>query len=109
MIVVINVRGVKNTLTSKKIVGINKSKKNYLENNKLEEKIFYTGLNAQEKVKDIWYIDSGCSNHITGDKNYFVTLDENVKTHITQLATVKKKDVAGKETIAVKTRNAHQN
>ena len=50
------------------------------------------------------YIDSSCSNHITDDKNYFVTLDENVKKHIT-LDDGKKEDVVGKGTIAVKTKN----
>ena len=39
-----------------------------------------------------------------GDKNYFVTLDENVKTHIT-LGDGKKENVVGKWTIAVKTKN----
>ena len=32
---------------------------------------------------------------MTGNKNYFVTLDENVKTHVT-LGDGKKEDVAGK-------------
>ena len=40
----------------------------------------------------------------TGNKNYFVTLEENIKTHIT-LGDGKKEDVAGKGTIAVKTKN----
>ena len=40
---------------------------------------------------------------MTGDKNYFVTLDENVKTQIT--LGDGKKDVTGKGTIAVKTKN----
>ena len=41
---------------------------------------------------------------MTGNKNYFVTLDENVKTHIT-LGDGKKEDVARKGTIVVKTKN----
>ena len=41
---------------------------------------------------------------MTDDKNYFVTLDENVKTHIT-LSDGKKEDVVRKGTIAVKTKN----
>ena len=51
-----------------------------------------------------WHIDSGCSNHMTGDKNYFVTIDQNVKTLI-KLGDGQKEDVAGKGTIAVKTKN----
>ena len=43
-----------------------KEEVNYSENNKSDEQIFYNGLNAQEKVNDVWYIDSGCSNHMSG-------------------------------------------
>ena len=39
-----------------------------------------------------------------GNKNYFLTLDENVKTHNT-VGDGKKEDVVGKGTIAVKTKN----
>jgi hypothetical protein len=34
-----------------------------------------TSLHAQNKG-NIWYIDSGCSSHMTGDKNKFHTLKE---------------------------------
>ena len=51
----------------------------------------------------MWYIDNGCSNHMTGDKNYFITLHKKVKTRIT-LGNGIKEDVVGKETIAVKTK-----
>ncbi|KAL4584278.1 hypothetical protein LXL04_008874 [Taraxacum kok-saghyz] len=34
-------------------------------------------LSTQEEIiNDIWYIDSGCSNHMTGKKDIFITLDE---------------------------------
>jgi hypothetical protein len=29
-----------------------------------------------QKQKDPWYIDSGCSKHMTGDKEKFITLSE---------------------------------
>ena len=32
-------------------------------------------LTAQD-LKSQWYLDSGCSKHMTGDKNKFITLDE---------------------------------
>lgn len=27
----------------------------------------------------IWYLDLGCNNHITGNKNWFIMLDESIK------------------------------
>ena len=32
-------------------------------------------LKAQNN-KDVWYVDSGCSTHITGDRNKYVSLKE---------------------------------
>ena len=72
------------------------------------EQIFNTGLNEKEIVNNVWYIDSGCSNHMSGDKHYFVTLEENVKIHIT-LGNGKKEDVTENGTIVVKTKNSSSN
>ena len=60
-----------------------KEESNFIENNNSNDQLFYTCLNAQEEQNDTWYIDSGCSNHMIGNKNFFVTLDENIKSQIT--------------------------
>jgi hypothetical protein len=39
-------------------------------------------LSAQKK-KNPWYIDSGCSKHMTGDKSKFLTLSENKSGNVT--------------------------
>ena len=38
---------------------------------------------AEEKSEDLWFLDSGCSNHMTGNIAMFSMLDENVKSHVT--------------------------
>ncbi|XP_057540747.1 uncharacterized protein LOC130818601 [Amaranthus tricolor] len=78
-----------------------KEEANFTENN---DQLFYTCLNAQEEQTDTWYIDSGCSNHMTGNKNSFANLDENIKSQIT-LGDGSNQVVAGKGTIVVKTKN----
>ena len=81
-----------------------KEEVNFTEYDTSNDQLFYTCLNAQEGQNDTWYIDSGCSNHMTGNKNSFVNLDENIKSQIT-LGDGSNQEVAGKGTIVVKTKN----
>ena len=37
----------------------------------------------QESPHDIWYLDSGCNNHMTGNLNLFSSLDNTVQTDVT--------------------------
>ena len=37
----------------------------------------------QESPCDIWYLDSGCLNHTTGNLNLFSSLDNSVQTDVT--------------------------
>ncbi len=36
-----------------------------------------------QRQKDPWYIDSGCSKHMTGDKSSFMSLSENKSVNVT--------------------------
>jgi len=38
---------------------------------------------AEEMNENIWFLDSGCSNHMTGNISMFSMLDENVKSQVT--------------------------
>ena len=37
---------------------------------------------ATECKEDVWFLDSGCSNHMTRDRSRFVDLDESIKTQV---------------------------
>jgi hypothetical protein len=57
-----------------------------------------------EKNDDVWFFDSGCSNHMTGDETRFFKLDSAVTAQIVigNCAVVKSK---GKCTIAINFKN----
>ena len=38
---------------------------------------------VQESPHDIWYLDSGCNNHMTGNLNVFSSLENSVQTDFT--------------------------
>jgi hypothetical protein len=46
------------------------------------ETFFITCHVAQENVSYIWFLDSGCSNHMTGNKELFENLDTSVTSQI---------------------------
>ena len=50
---------------------------------------------AEENNEDLWFLDSGCSNHMIGNIAMFSMLDENVKSQVT-LGTDSKVSVMGK-------------
>ncbi|CAM8906648.1 unnamed protein product [Rhodiola kirilowii] len=58
---------------------------------------------AQSELKDpkekgISFLDSGCSNHMTGDKRWFVELDESFR-HFVHLGNNSKMKVLGKGSV----------
>lgn len=52
------------------------------------------------KGDDFWFLDSGCSNHMTGDKSWFVELDEGFK-HSVRLGKSSRLMVQGKGKIRI--------
>ena len=68
-----------------------------------QHKLFLACNMAKEKNEDLWFIDSGCSNHMTGNISMFSMLDENVKPQVT-LGIDSKVFVMGKRRVSVLTR-----
>ena len=58
---------------------------------------------VQEIPHDIWYLDSGCSNHMIGNLNLFFSLDTSVKTDVT-LGNNGQVTVLGKGTVDILTK-----
>ena len=58
---------------------------------------------AEEKNEYIWFLDSGCSNHMTGNISMFSMLDGNLKSQVT-LGTDSKVSVMGKCRVSVLTK-----
>ena len=50
---------------------------------------------VEEINEDIWFLDSGCSNHMSENISMFSMLDENVKSQVT-LGIDSKVSVTGK-------------
>ena len=55
-----------------------------------------------QKRGDLWFVDSGCSNHMTDTKSLFKELDETQKIKV-QLGNTKEMQVEGKCTAKVET------
>lgn len=72
-----------------------------------EDQLFLACNAVIENKKDVWYLDSGCSNHMTGDKELFISLDNNVKSDVT-LGNDNKVSVEGKGSISVLTNNGEK-
>ncbi|KAM2607730.1 hypothetical protein TB2_036248 [Malus domestica] len=55
------------------------------------------------KVNNSWYIDSGCSNHMTGDKRLLVNVQRNLTSKV-KMGTGEICQVAGKGTLVIETK-----
>eukprot|EP00253_Pinus_taeda_P033571 PITA_33571 len=62
---------------------------------------------AQGQSEDIWFLDSGCSNHMTGKLALFSALDQSVKSQVT-LGTDSKISVMGKGEVKIFTKKGER-
>ena len=62
---------------------------------------------AETNSEDIWFLDSGCSNHMTGNIALFSALDKNMKSEVT-LGTDSKVSVMGKGEVKIFTKQGER-
>ncbi|CAN6694655.1 unnamed protein product [Malus baccata var. baccata] len=68
--------------------------------------MFYVCMTAAvNKGEDIWYVDSGCSNHMTGREDLLVNIDRNVIAKV-EMGTGQLVDVVGNGDLLVETKQA---
>jgi len=70
--------------------------------NEEENYLFMACVDTDHKPSDLWFVDSGCSNHMTGAKFLFKELDEKQKKTV-QLGNTKEMRVEGKGTVSIDT------
>ena len=77
-----------------------------MEQNEAEQ--LFCCMNAQEEYDNIWYLDSGFNNYMTGDHKKFVQLDDNVYSQV-KLGDGKLQNVERKGVIVVYTKGGNKN
>jgi gag-polypeptide of LTR copia-type/Zinc knuckle len=73
-----------------------------------DARLFMAYSECQKTAEDIWFIDSGCSNHMSGQRESFEDLDENYKLKV-KLGDNKSIQVKGKGTVTINTSNGLKN
>ena len=85
----------------------NRPSANFTKETQSQENLFLTCNIVEEKNEDIWFLDSGCSNHMTRNISMSSMLDENVKSQVT-LGINKKVFFMGKGRVSVLTRKGEK-
>ncbi|KAH9726202.1 hypothetical protein KPL70_008169 [Citrus sinensis] len=62
---------------------------------------------AERESYNLWYLDSGCSNHMTGERDIFISLDQSFNSQV-KLGDGKMQKAVGKGTIAVHTKGGNK-
>jgi len=69
--------------------------------------LFYSSKGVERESYNLWYLDSGCSNHMTGERDIFISLDQSFNSQV-KLGDGKMQKAVGKGTIAVHTKGGNK-
>ncbi|KAK2996036.1 hypothetical protein RJ640_002196 [Escallonia rubra] len=75
----------------------------FTEEKESEASLFYACQSATEKNDEMWFLDSGCSNHMAREKSIFLDMDSTVNTKV-KLGNGSIVQAQGKGTIGVQTK-----
>ncbi|KAL6327560.1 hypothetical protein AAG906_021850 [Vitis piasezkii] len=81
---------VKEVVMLKKIVGskgslnasINNQQASCAKEKEVDENMFYVCQSVVEQKNNVWFLDSGCTNHMTGNKNIFLDMDTTINSQV---------------------------
>ncbi|KAM0973674.1 hypothetical protein ACFX2C_016966 [Malus domestica] len=66
--------------------------------------MFYVSNEVDKKtIEDVWYVDSGCSNHMTGKEDILIDIDRSITAKV-EMGTGQLVDVIGKGSLVVNTK-----
>lgn len=85
----------------------NRTSANFTRENISQNNLFLACNMAEEKSEDVWFLDSGCNNHMTGNIALFSMLYQSVKSQVT-LGTDNKVSVMGKGEVKVLTKKGEK-
>lgn len=75
---------------------------NYAEFNEEEELLLMAHVELKgSRLEDVWFLDSGCSNHMTGTKKWFIKIDKSFR-HSVKLGNGVRMTVQGNGSIKIK-------
>ncbi|KAK2969370.1 hypothetical protein RJ640_000642 [Escallonia rubra] len=75
----------------------------FTEEKESEASLFYACQSATEKNDEMWFLDSGCSNHMAREKSIFLDMDSTVNTKM-KLGNGSIVQAQGKGTIGIQTK-----
>ena len=81
---------------------MSKKNVNFFESN--SKTLFISCNVALESTNDFWFLDSGCSNHMIGNKDFFEILDRSIKSEV-KLGNNEIVEVSGKGIVNVITKH----